>query len=142
MKYSTKSIVCIGAKRRREDQHWALSISDEAPGIAKEHLARIFDAFRRGDAHGQPGVGLGLAIASPATKLLGAELTVESSVGVGSRFRLICLQTSPPRDQGGPLRRVPAALAAGGLAGVGDAGGPRFGHALTLQRPVFVFVLD
>jgi signal transduction histidine kinase len=89
VKYSTRGIVRIGAKRRREDQHWVLSISDEGPGIAKEHLARIFDAFRRGDAHGQPGVGLGLAIASQAAKLLGAELTVESSVGVGSRFRLI-----------------------------------------------------
>ena len=67
---------------------WVLSVSDEGPGIAPEHLRNIFEAFRRGEMHGQSGVGLGLAIASRAAKLLGAELTVESKLGVGSTFRL------------------------------------------------------
>ncbi|MDB5296707.1 MAG: histidine kinase [Phycisphaerales bacterium] len=63
-------------------------VSDEGPGIAPDQLVRIFDAFRRGDVRGQSGVGLGLAIASQAAKLLGAELTVESALGAGSTFRL------------------------------------------------------
>ena len=65
-----------------------LWVSDEGPGIAPHQLGRIFDAFRRGDVHGQSGVGLGLAIASQAAKLLGADLTVDSALGVGSTFRL------------------------------------------------------
>ena len=65
-----------------------ISVSDEGPGIAPEQIDRIFDAFRRGEGHAQPGVGLGLTIASQAAKLLGATLTVESKLGVGSTFAL------------------------------------------------------
>ena len=93
VKYSSKGTVRVGAA-------WAggrcvLSVTDEGPGIAVEHLSRIFDAFARGEMHGQGGVGLGLAIASQAAKLLGAELTVESKVGVGSTFRLALPPTAP-----------------------------------------------
>jgi signal transduction histidine kinase len=63
-------------------------VADEGPGIAPSQLVRIFEAFRRGDVRGQSGVGLGLAIASQAAKLLGAELAVVSALGVGSTFRL------------------------------------------------------
>jgi signal transduction histidine kinase len=57
-----------------------------------EHLNRIFEAFQRGEMHGAAGVGLGLAIAAQAAKLLGAKLAVESHVGIGSTFTL----TLPP----------------------------------------------
>ncbi len=66
----------------------AMSVSDEGPGITAQHTAFIFDSFRRGDAHGQPGVGLGLTIAAQAAKLLDATLDVESKVGAGSTFTL------------------------------------------------------
>jgi signal transduction histidine kinase len=86
VKYSSKGTVRVGAECAGD---WCvLFVSDEGPGIPAEQLERIFDAFERGDAHGQSGVGLGLAIASQASKLLGAELTVESNVGVGSTFRI------------------------------------------------------
>jgi len=74
-----------------------LSVSDAGPGIAPQHLDRIFDAFRRVEGHGQPGVGLGLTIAAQAANLLGATLTAESTVGVGSTFAL----TLPDRASGG-----------------------------------------
>lgn len=64
-------------------------MADEGPGIAPEYLDRIFEAFGRGEALGQAGVGLGLAIASQAAKLLDAELTVESELGRGAIFSLI-----------------------------------------------------
>ena len=70
-----------------------LWVSDQGPGIAPELCARIFDAFHRGEAHGQHGIGLGLTIASEAARLLGAELTVESELAHGSTFRL-ALRTS------------------------------------------------
>ena len=72
-----------------------LSVSDEGPGIAHENLSRIFETFERGETHGSGGVGLGLAIASQAAKLLGGELTVESTMGAGSTFHLLIPITKP-----------------------------------------------
>ena len=68
---------------------WELSVTDHGPGIAPQHRQRLFDAFARGETHGQPGVGLGLAIAAQAAKLLGGRLTFESEVGAGSTFRVL-----------------------------------------------------
>lgn len=90
VKYSTEGSIRVRAERRGDEAagRWAIAISDEGPGIAVEHLKRIFDAFQRGEMHGSAGVGLGLAIASQAAKLLGAELSVESHIGVGTTFTL------------------------------------------------------
>ena len=90
VKFSSRGTVRIAAELSQEARPGpcVLSVSDQGPGIGPEHLGRIFEAFRRGDMHGQAGVGLGLAIASRAVKLLGGELTVESNVGTGSTFRI------------------------------------------------------
>jgi signal transduction histidine kinase len=86
LKYSRRGTVRIGCDFA--EGRPALWVSDEGPGIAKEKMRDIFAAFKRGELHGQTGVGLGLAIASEAAKLLNAELTVESILHVGSTFRL------------------------------------------------------
>ena len=90
VKYSGRGVVRVvtGVTAGRR----SVWVSDQGPGISTAQIGRIFDAFRRGEVHGQDGVGLGLAIASQGARLLGAELTVESAVGVGSTFRL----TFPP----------------------------------------------
>ena len=87
VKYSSHGAVRLSA--RRAAGKCEVCVSDEGPGIATEHLGRIFDAFARGDVHGHAGVGLGLRIATQAAKLLGAQLTVESHLGSGSTFRLV-----------------------------------------------------
>ena len=87
VKYSTKAMVRVRAVV--QGAQCAISVSDEGPGIAVEHMDRIFDSFRRGEAHAQPGVGLGLTIASQAAKLLHATLSVESKIGIGSNFSLM-----------------------------------------------------
>ena len=89
VKYSLEGTVRVSATagKSAKGDGWVISVSDEGPGIAEEHRERIFEAFRRGDMHGPNGVGLGLAIASRAAKLLGTELTVESKLGIGSTFR-------------------------------------------------------
>ena len=70
-------------------------VSDDGHGIAPEKIGHIFEAFKRGEIHGQQGLGLGLAIASQAATLLGAHLTVESKVDVGTTFRLTLPQNTP-----------------------------------------------
>lgn len=88
VKYARRGTVRITAEHPRGGGGWLLSVADEGPGIAPDRLGQIFDTFRRGEMHGRGGVGLGLAIASQAAKLLGTELSVESEVGRGSTFRL------------------------------------------------------
>ncbi len=68
-----------------------VSVQDTGPGIAPEHLERIFDRFFRIDqsrSRDLGGTGLGLAIARLLAELQGGELTVESTVGQGSTFTL------------------------------------------------------
>ena len=94
VKYSASGTVVIAARawlepETGEQRGWELSVSDQGPGIAPQHRQRLFEAFARGETHGQPGVGLGLAIAAHAAQLLGGQLTFESEVGAGSTFRVL-----------------------------------------------------
>jgi signal transduction histidine kinase len=90
VKFSTRGVVRVGATE--DPMGWRLYVSDEGPGIAPERVKTLFDAFTRGETHGQPGIGLGLNIASHAARLLGSDLQVESKLGEGSTFSL----TLPP----------------------------------------------
>ena len=97
VKYSSSGTIKITARNGVEGKStgWVLSISDEGPGIAPENLSNLFDAFKRGETHGEPGVGLGLTIAAQAARLLGGELAVESKLNVGSTFRLVLPSYAP-----------------------------------------------
>ena len=63
-------------------------IEDTGPGIAPEHLARIFEPFEQaGDSISRAeGTGLGLAITRRIVERMGGTLHVESEVGRGSTF--------------------------------------------------------
>jgi signal transduction histidine kinase len=76
VKYSTGGAIRVGFGGNANTDRQSLWVSDDGPGIAPETIGSIFEAFRRGDDHGRPGLGLGLAIVSQAAKLLGAGLTV------------------------------------------------------------------
>ncbi len=58
-------------------------IEDEGKGIAKEHLQRIFDPFFSTRTQG---IGLGLAIASRILLQHKGRISVQSKVGVGTKF--------------------------------------------------------
>ncbi len=62
-------------------------IADTGPGMADDELARVFEPFERGAADGG-GSGLGLTIAKMLTDLMGGEMTVQSTPGAGSTFRI------------------------------------------------------
>jgi signal transduction histidine kinase/CheY-like chemotaxis protein/purine-cytosine permease-like protein len=63
-------------------------IEDTGPGIAPEELGHIFEPFARGSETTSGGTGLGLTIAKMLTDLMGGELTVSSTVGQGTTFRI------------------------------------------------------
>ncbi len=66
-----------------------VEVQDTGPGISKEDRSRIFGEFEQTSAgESRGGTGLGLAISKKITGTIGAQLTLESEVGVGSCFAL------------------------------------------------------
>jgi signal transduction histidine kinase len=66
-------------------------VSDTGPGIAPEHLPRIFDRFYRAEearTREEGGTGLGLAIARDLARAQGGDLTVSDTQEGGAVFRL------------------------------------------------------
>jgi two-component system phosphate regulon sensor histidine kinase PhoR len=69
----------------------AVEVSDNGPGIAPEHLPRIFERFYRVDkarSREIGGTGLGLAIVRHLTESLSGRVSVDSAPGRGTRFVL------------------------------------------------------
>jgi signal transduction histidine kinase/CheY-like chemotaxis protein len=89
-------------------------ISDTGVGVAEADLERIFEPFERvGGETGVPGIGLGLTITKLLTAVMGGELTVTSTLGVGSAFRVRLLLSEAPL----PAERPAAERRANGYAG-------------------------
>jgi signal transduction histidine kinase len=68
-----------------------LVVEDSGSGIAPEALPHIFDRFYRGDAAREAHEGesgLGLAIAKSLVELHGGTISVESTLGQGTRFTI------------------------------------------------------
>lgn len=79
--------IAIGTRRRNGDV--ILSVTDNGIGIAADHRERIFDVFVRLHSDEEyAGTGIGLAIARKAARLMDGEITVQSTPGSGSTFRL------------------------------------------------------
>lgn len=88
LKYTESGAVDIELVPR--DERIELRVRDTGPGIAADRLEEIFEPFVQLDTakRGQGGTGLGLAIARRQARLLGGDVTVESTVGKGSTFTL------------------------------------------------------
>ena len=85
-----------GKRQGRININWrpeerALSIADDGPGIAAEHLPFLFDRFYRADASRNsriPGTGLGLSIVKKLADLQGIRIELSSSEGEGTTITL------------------------------------------------------
>ena len=77
---------------REHAQQLAVSVSDDGPGIASEHLPRLTERFYRVSAAAsreKGGTGLGLAIVKYIVNRHRGELKISSTVGVGSTFTVL-----------------------------------------------------
>ena len=68
-------------------------VADSGPGIAAEHLQRVFERFYRvdpGRSRDVGGTGLGLAIVKHLVEAMGGDgVRADSKVGEGSRFSFV-----------------------------------------------------
>ncbi|HEX6508652.1 MAG TPA: HAMP domain-containing sensor histidine kinase [Chloroflexota bacterium] len=68
---------------------FAVSVSDEGPGIEPAEAERIFEQWHRAPAETAPGLGLGLYIVRQIMTLHGGRVTLESTPGHGSTFTTV-----------------------------------------------------
>ncbi len=83
-----------------------IEVADTGPGIAAEHLPRLFERFYRVDAgrsRAAGGTGLGLAIVKHLAEAFGGSVRVSSVVGEGTRFS-VTLPPEPTRRPSGDPR--------------------------------------
>ncbi|MGF9692018.1 ATP-binding protein [Rhizobium sp. 0TCS1.26] len=83
------------------------TVADTGRGIAESDLGRIYEPFQRGEAENvrpMPGLGLGLTITRLLTNTLGGEISVTSTKGEGSQFRVRLMLSAVDR----PITMPPA----------------------------------
>jgi len=80
--------------RRQDGEHVAVEVQDNGKGIADEVLPKIFDPFFTTKDVGK-GTGLGLSIVYKIIQQHGGSISVDSAIGVGTKFTVV-LPLNPP----------------------------------------------
>ncbi len=89
-------------------------MTDTGIGIAAIDHERVFEKFARLGGPQYAGTGLGLAISRELARLHGGDVTVESTLGLGSRFCLRLPRRIAPRTAvGTPVSTSPPAVGPG-----------------------------
>jgi PAS domain S-box-containing protein len=90
LKFTTQGAIRIEASLDPDRGPWRIAVHDTGVGIAEEDRGRIFEAFEQAGPQGSvsAGTGLGLAISRRLARLLGGDVDVTSTVGIGSTFIL------------------------------------------------------
>ncbi|TXI77496.1 MAG: response regulator [Dechloromonas sp.] len=119
VKFTERGEILLSGEMLNEDDNGVLckfTVSDTGIGIPANKLSRLFQPFEQLDkstTRQYGGSGLGLAIARHLAGLMGGEVGVESTEGVGSRFWITArFKRGEPGKE-----RAPAAPATGTLAG-------------------------
>jgi two-component system phosphate regulon sensor histidine kinase PhoR len=81
----------VAVRAREDGSRVRLDVDDDGPGIAPEHLPRLFERFYRADegrAREAGGSGIGLALVKHLAAAMAGEVTVASAPGSGTTFSL------------------------------------------------------
>jgi signal transduction histidine kinase len=93
-KFTLKGHVLLGCRivGPADAQELCLYVEDTGPGIPSEKFDQVFERFRKADTslnRKAGGTGLGLAISKGLTELLGGRIALESTVSIGSTFKVL-----------------------------------------------------
>lgn len=105
LKFTERGEIRISATHEPETDEVVFTVADTGVGIPAADLSRIFDEFVQLDS--RPGrrersSGLGLPLSRKLAGLMGGSITVESELGVGSKFTLRLPRTYAPNVQSVP----------------------------------------
>ena len=84
---------------KEQDDEIEFMVQDFGPGIASDHLERIFERFYRVDkarSRESGGTGLGLAIVKHIVQAHGGRIWAESELGSGTTFHFTIPVTAAP----------------------------------------------
>jgi PAS domain S-box-containing protein len=98
-------VIRISTKKACEDNSQLhFSVEDSGIGMSKQQQVKLFKAFSQADTsttRKYGGTGLGLVICKKLVEMMGGEIWVESSEGVGSTFHFTsCLQVVEQLEKG------------------------------------------
>lgn len=91
LKFTDTGEVRVSARHNPNYQKMVLTVSDTGIGISPIQLPFVFDKFWQVDAtrtRTQGGIGMGLYIVKAFSELLGGNVTVSSTLGKGTSFRV------------------------------------------------------
>jgi signal transduction histidine kinase len=87
VKFTERGSITLTLMRDAENGRLCAEVQDTGPGIEASELVHVFEAFRQvGGATSRPfeGTGLGLTIARDVAQAMGGDISMRSTVGVGT----------------------------------------------------------
>ena len=107
VKYNREEGAVVVSCEQTAPERLRLSVQDTGQGLNPEQLANLFQPFNRlgQEAGAQEGTGIGLVVTKRLVELMGGEIGVTSSPGVGSVFWIELASTTPLASalpEGGP----------------------------------------
>ena len=91
IKFTSAGSVMLHVSNDAVKENLIFKVKDTGIGIAEDKLNMVFEAFQQADGSTQRkygGTGLGLSISRELSRLLGGEIDLKSTEGVGSEFTL------------------------------------------------------
>lgn len=87
VKYMDKPKGEIKIGCNEDEEYWKFSISDNGPGIDKNHFEKVFQLFQTLKPRDEiEGTGIGLSVVKKIVELYGGTTWVDSKIGEGSTF--------------------------------------------------------